>query len=333
MRPACRGPASPGARAPALLFLPAQSACNCTESNRTGNNRVVAPPGATITSGIQSWKGHVPSPPRPAALTGRDTARARAGSGRGRPGRPEGKQARRDQDLQGHLERCRARADPGADQGRDFETFRTYLAGSLRFSRGFIGLASPDTVVFACTIQREDVRGKIKDDLTSICTQGTTVQTVYFLCTEPVKVSVRHDLQAWATKKFGVALEVLDGPAIARLLAEHETFWIARTYLHLPAELFPALPPARRQPRTTLRRPPTRRASSSYHRRNPRTRTPSHARAPGHPSCDPRCPGRLRQCPPYRRTRIPLCKINAWRKQPYDLAACASSRLPSPSNH
>src|SRR5580693_7785288 len=50
----------------------------------------------------------------------------------------------------------------GGDQGRDFETFRTYLAGSLHFSRGFIGLASPDTVVFACTIQREDVKGKIK---------------------------------------------------------------------------------------------------------------------------------------------------------------------------
>ena len=99
----------------------------------------------------------------------------------------------------------------GGDQGRDFETFRTYLSGSLRFSRGFIGLASADTVVFACTLQREDVQGKIKDDLTSICTQGTPVQAVYFLCTEPVKVSIRHDLQAWATAKFGVALEVLDG--------------------------------------------------------------------------------------------------------------------------
>ncbi len=131
----------------------------------------------------------------------------------------------------------------GGDQGRDFETFRTYLAGSLRFSRGFIGLASPDTVVFACTIQREDVRGKIKDDLASICTEGTPVQAVYFLCTEPVKVSVRHELQAWAVAKFEVTLEILDGPAIARLLADHETFWIARTYLHLPADLSPVPPP------------------------------------------------------------------------------------------
>jgi hypothetical protein len=131
----------------------------------------------------------------------------------------------------------------GGDQGRDFETFRTYLAGSLRFSRGFIGLASADTVVFACTLQREDLSGKIKDDLTSICTQGTPVDMVYFLCTEPVKVSTIHDLQKWATQKFGVTLEVVNGQAIAGLLADHDTFWIARTYLHLPAGLAPSPPP------------------------------------------------------------------------------------------
>jgi hypothetical protein len=134
----------------------------------------------------------------------------------------------------------------GGDQGRDIETFRTYLAGSLRFSRGFISRASADTVVFACTLQRDDVRGKIKDDLTSICTQGTPVHTVYFLCTEPVKTRTRHDLKDWATDKFKVTLEIVDGRAIARLLADHDTFWIARTYLHLPAGLAPS-PPAEEQ--------------------------------------------------------------------------------------
>jgi hypothetical protein len=85
------------------------------------------------------------------------------------------------------------------DQGRDFETFRTYLASGLRFSQGFIGLASADAVVFACTLQRSDVEAKVKDDLRSICTQGTPVQSVYFLCTEPVNVRVRHDLKSWAS--------------------------------------------------------------------------------------------------------------------------------------
>jgi len=133
----------------------------------------------------------------------------------------------------------------GGDQGRDFETFRTYLAGSLRFSRGFLGLASAETLVFACTLQREDLKAKVKDDVTSICTQGTPVQMIYFLCTEPVNVSVRHDLQAWASGKHQVALEVIDGLAIARLLTDYEVFWIARTYLHLSAELSPAPPPSR----------------------------------------------------------------------------------------
>ena len=132
----------------------------------------------------------------------------------------------------------------GGDQGRDFETFRTYLAGSLRFSRGFLGLASAETLVFACTLQREDLKTKIKEDVTSICTRGTPVQMIYVMCTEPVTVSVRHDLQGWASGNYQVALEVIDGLEIARLLADHEVFWIARTYLHLPAELAPAPPPS-----------------------------------------------------------------------------------------
>ena len=44
-------------------------------------------------------------------------------------------------------------------------------------------------------------------------------------------------------RELQVALEILDGLGIARQLADHEMFWIARTYLHLPAELSPAPPP------------------------------------------------------------------------------------------
>ena len=61
----------------------------------------------------------------------------------------------------------------GGDQGRDFETFRTYLADELPFALGFLALASSDVVVFACTIQRDGLRAKFEDDIKSICTQGT----------------------------------------------------------------------------------------------------------------------------------------------------------------
>jgi len=47
----------------------------------------------------------------------------------------------------------------GGDQGRDFETFRTYLwVEELPFALGFLALASRDVVVFACTIQRDKLR-------------------------------------------------------------------------------------------------------------------------------------------------------------------------------
>jgi hypothetical protein len=59
------------------------------------------------------------------------------------------------------------------DQGRDFEAFHTYLADNLHFSSGFLGLASTDTVVFACTTQPGGISAKIKADVGSICTQGT----------------------------------------------------------------------------------------------------------------------------------------------------------------
>ncbi|MEV6986504.1 hypothetical protein AB0M95_35320 [Sphaerisporangium sp. NPDC051017] len=133
----------------------------------------------------------------------------------------------------------------GGDQGRDFETFRTYLAGSLRFATGFLALATSDTVVFACTLQRDDLTSKIKADVKSICTQGTPVHRIYSFCAEAVKIADRHKLQAWASEEYQVALEVIDGIGIATLLSEPDVFWIAQTYLHLSEEMRPAAPPSK----------------------------------------------------------------------------------------
>jgi hypothetical protein len=60
----------------------------------------------------------------------------------------------------------------GGDQGRDFETFRTYLADELPFAIGFLALASSEVVVFACTIQRHGLQAKFEGDIKSICAQG-----------------------------------------------------------------------------------------------------------------------------------------------------------------
>jgi hypothetical protein len=131
----------------------------------------------------------------------------------------------------------------GGDQGRDFETFHTYLAGSLRFATGFLALAAPDTVVFACTLQRGKLKSKIKADAESICTQGTPVQRIYFFASDLVPIANRHEVQAFVHDAYQVKLEIIDGLAIAELLTDPEIFWIAETYLRLSADLRPAGPP------------------------------------------------------------------------------------------
>jgi hypothetical protein len=129
----------------------------------------------------------------------------------------------------------------GGDQGRDFETFRTYLADELPFALGFLALASDDVVVFACTIQRDGLRAKFEDDIKSICTQGTHADRIYIFATENVPTRLRHELQEWAKRQYDVALEIIDGSALAEWLAEPELYWIAQEYLRLPAELAPQI--------------------------------------------------------------------------------------------
>ncbi len=127
----------------------------------------------------------------------------------------------------------------GGDQGRDFETFRTYLAESLPFALGFVALASQDVVVFACTIQRDKLKAKFEGDIKAICTQGTHVDRIYIFAAAEVPVRLRHDLEAWAKERYEVGLEIIDGLALAEFLAEPDLYWIAQQYLRLPAELAP----------------------------------------------------------------------------------------------
>ncbi len=127
----------------------------------------------------------------------------------------------------------------GGDQGRDFETFRTYLTEELPFALGFLALASRDVVVFACTIQRDKLKSKFKGDVEAICTQGTHVDRIYIFAVVDVPARLRHDMEVWAQQQYGVGVEIIDGFALAEWLAEPDLYWIARQYLNLPAELAP----------------------------------------------------------------------------------------------
>ncbi len=128
----------------------------------------------------------------------------------------------------------------GGDQGRDFETFRTYLSSSSIADSTFIGLASQKPIAFACSLEKkEKICGKIKSDVKTIMASGSAIEAVHYFASADVEVSRRHKLQAWAQQTFSLELEIYDGHAISELLADRDVFWIAESYLRVPREIYP----------------------------------------------------------------------------------------------
>jgi hypothetical protein len=127
----------------------------------------------------------------------------------------------------------------GGDQGRDFETFKTYLDSSSIAQSVFVGKISKKPLAFPCTLQRERINSKIKSDIVIIMNSGTTIEGIHYFCVADIPISNRHNLQAWAKEQYSIDLEVYDGQAISELLANPEVFWIAEQYLEIPNEIFP----------------------------------------------------------------------------------------------
>ena len=128
----------------------------------------------------------------------------------------------------------------GGDQGWDFETFRTFLSQSQLRDRSFVGLISARPLAFPCTLQKA-VKNKVKSDVTTIMSSGTSVDGVYFFCTRDLDVAKRHELQDWARNIHPVSLEIFDGEAMWELVTEPDLFWLAERYSQLPSELLPAV--------------------------------------------------------------------------------------------
>jgi hypothetical protein len=126
----------------------------------------------------------------------------------------------------------------GGDQGRDFESYRTYLASSPLGTSTFATLASDHIVVGACSLQK-DISDKIKSDLRSIFGSGTRPDHVAYFCEADLPVAKRHDLQKHFQEVHGANLDIFDGQALADLLAERDTFWIAEQFLSIPADEWP----------------------------------------------------------------------------------------------
>jgi hypothetical protein len=128
----------------------------------------------------------------------------------------------------------------GGDQGRDFETFRTYLSSTSIANSTFVGLASDKPIVFGCSLEKKaKIKGKIESDVNTIMRTGSEVEAIHYFCGTDLEVAKRHKLQDWAKKTYNIGLEIYDGQAIAELLADREVFWIAEKYLSIPGEIFP----------------------------------------------------------------------------------------------
>lgn len=136
----------------------------------------------------------------------------------------------------------------GGDQGRDFETFRTYLGRSPLKGRSFVGLISEKPLAFACTLEaKRGLASKVRRDVETICSSGTSIEGIYMFCSRDLDISKRHQLQEWALGTYNIVLEILDGAAIAELLCNRELFWLAERYLQIPSELLPTISPAEEQ--------------------------------------------------------------------------------------
>lgn len=124
------------------------------------------------------------------------------------------------------------------DQGRDAESIPR-LDGKPGLD-GLFGDLADKVVVECCTLQRKGVDAKILADVESICSHPSLgADVVVAFCEENVAVGVRNKLREQAADDHGVVLHVLDGNAIAELLAGHDLNWLARKYLDLPAEAAP----------------------------------------------------------------------------------------------
>ena len=84
----------------------------------------------------------------------------------------------------------------GGDQGRDFETFYSYLNSNSIDSSLFIGNAGDNLIAFACSLEKKPDRknGKIVKDVDTILESGSNVDRIYFFSNQDIAVAKRNQV-------------------------------------------------------------------------------------------------------------------------------------------
>ena len=143
--------------------------------------------------------------------------------------------------IASNLQEATGPVSAGGDQGRDFESYRTYLADSLG-SGAFVGRASADVIVGACTLNK-DTLSKINSDLETIFSSPLTrPNRVIYFCEPNVTVGKRHQAQTACREKYSADLDIYDGNWIAGELIAEDTFYLAQRFLSVSSEFSPAQP-------------------------------------------------------------------------------------------
>jgi hypothetical protein len=100
----------------------------------------------------------------------------------------------------------------GGDQGRDFETYRTELAGQTQRLGRRIGIRDRDGVGFACTLKQDGIGSKIRGDVDAIMAEGTPVRFVFAYCEVNIPARHRHDMQKQVMKSTAFTWKSLMAP-------------------------------------------------------------------------------------------------------------------------
>ena len=128
----------------------------------------------------------------------------------------------------------------GGDQGRDFETFHTYLFNSTIKNECSLAYAG-QPIAFPCSLEKNPLRknGKLDSDITTILSCGIPVERIYFFSGEDIPVASRHKKQQEVETRFDIKIEIIDAQALSEHLSDPDLFWIASQYLNIPNDFFP----------------------------------------------------------------------------------------------
>ncbi|MCK4869957.1 MAG: hypothetical protein KAS93_02490 [Gammaproteobacteria bacterium] len=126
----------------------------------------------------------------------------------------------------------------GGDQGRDFETYKTYLSTTPIVNSLFLECVKENPIVFACSLNKQIVT-KIKSDLATIFKNAPQLEHVYYFSNQGIPVAKRHDLEHFCKNNHQTDLTIIDRQALSEALSTVEVFWIAQEYLGVASDMFP----------------------------------------------------------------------------------------------